>query len=336
MKDYQFRAITGQDIPSMTRLLMARQERESQLFPFLKNSFLQTGRIAEQLQSLLASGNALGMGVFFHGQLVGYLVGTIRIDTRTGRCVVVPYEGAAIAEDQPTELIRHLYAEASVPWLDHGCFTHSAFVPLAASRYLEAFSKLSFGMEQVYAVLDLEEYRPFKKAAEVGIRLATEEDSEMMGRMASIISKHQNAAPTFIPVFPEILAEIREGFQRSLQDQDTVVLLAEKDGEAVGFHMYIAASPSIMAPDRSVQLVVAGTVQGHRRSGIGQSLMDAGCRMMQDKGYRYVTTDWRITNLASSTFWPKCGFRPIAYRMARAIDPNYAWANLNNPCVQQF
>lgn len=139
----------------MTRLLMARQERESQLFPFLKNSFLQTGRIAEQLQSLLASGNALGMGVFFHGQLVGYLVGTIRIDTRTGRCVVVPYEGAAIAEDQPAELIRHLYAEASVPWLDHGCFTHSAFVPLADSRYLEAFSKLSFGMEQVYAVLIL-------------------------------------------------------------------------------------------------------------------------------------------------------------------------------------
>lgn len=45
MKDYQFRAITGQDIPSMTRLLMARQERESQLFPFLKNSFLQTGRL---------------------------------------------------------------------------------------------------------------------------------------------------------------------------------------------------------------------------------------------------------------------------------------------------
>ena len=94
MKDYQFRAITGQDIPSMTGLLMARQERESQLFPFLKNSFLQTGRTREQLQSLLASGNALGMGVFFHGQLVGYLVGTIRIDTRTGRCVVVPYEGA--------------------------------------------------------------------------------------------------------------------------------------------------------------------------------------------------------------------------------------------------
>ena len=77
---------------------------------------------------------------------------------------------------------------------------------------------MSFGMEHVYAVLDLEEYRPFKKAAEVVIRLAVEEDNEIMVRMSSIISKHQNAAPTFIPVFPEILAEIREGYQRSMQD----------------------------------------------------------------------------------------------------------------------
>ena len=75
MKDYQFRAITGQDIPSMTRLLMARQERESQLFPFLKNSFLQTGRTREQLQNLLASGNALGMGVFFHASSLAILWG---------------------------------------------------------------------------------------------------------------------------------------------------------------------------------------------------------------------------------------------------------------------
>ena len=112
--------------------------------------------------------------------------------------------------------------------------------------------------------------------------------------------------------------------------------LAEKDGEAVGFHMYDTASPGIMTPDDAVELCVAGTLPGYRRCGVGQSMMNAGCRMMREKGYRYITTDWRITNLASSTFWPKSGFQPLAYRMARVIDPNYAWANLSNPCMQQF
>ena len=336
MKNYQFRTITDQDIPSMAAILMGRQERESQHFPFLKNSFLQLEQVGKQLQNLLTNGNAPGIGAYFHDQLVGYLVGTIKISTRTGRCAVIPYEGAAILDGQPAELIRYLYAEASVLWLEHGCFTHSAVVPLTDPLYLEAFSRLSFGIEQVYGVLDLEEYNPFNSIAKVEIRPATEEDSEVMGRMSSVISKHHNAAPAFIPVFPEILAEIREGFTRSLEDQDTVVLLAEKNGEAAGFHMYGSASPSIMTPDHAVELCVAGTLQCHRRCGVGQSLMDAGALMMREKGYRYITTDWRIINLASSTFWPKCGFRPLAYRMARVIDPNYAWANLNNPCIQQF
>ena len=45
-------------------------------------------------------------------------------------------------------------------------------------------------------------------------------------------------------------------------------------------------------------------------------------------------TDWRITNLASSTFWPKCGFKPVAYRMVRYINSNIAWANFNNPSIK--
>lgn len=333
MEGYQFRTITERDIPSMVEILMSRQEREFNSFPFLHNSFLQAEWISRHLQNLLASGSALGMGAFSHGQLVGYLVGTIRISTRTGRCAVIPYEGAAIQKGQPAELIRHLYAQASVLWLEHGCFTHAAFVPLADPLYLDAFSRLSFGIEQVYAALDLEEYRSFASTAEIEIRPGTEQDGEIMESMSSIISKHQNAAPTFIPIFPEVLAEIREGFRRSLADHDTVVLLAEKDGQAVGFHMYGTAAPSMMVPDDAVELRVAGTLEGHRRCGVGRSLLNAGCQIMREQGYRYVLTDWRITNLASSTFWPKCGFRPFACRMARVIDSNYAWANLDNPCV---
>jgi hypothetical protein len=32
-----------------------------------------------------------------------------------------------------------------------------------------------------------------------------------------------------------------------------------------------------------------------------------------------MVTDWRVTNLLSSRFWPKRGFRPVFLRLYRSI-----------------
>lgn len=89
-----------------------------------------------------------------------------------------------------------------------------------------------------------------------------------------------------------------------------------------------------MTPDDVIVLDVAGTVYSQMGSGIGKKLMNEGCRIMKERGYGNIKTDWRITNLASSLFWPKCGFKPVAYRMARYIDKDYAWANFDNPSIK--
>jgi ribosomal protein S18 acetylase RimI-like enzyme len=91
-----------------------------------------------------------------------------------------------------------------------------------------------------------------------------------------------------------------------------------------------------MAPDYGVELSIAGTYYSKMGSGVGKKLMNESYRVMKEKGYNSIITDWRITNLASSTFWPKCGFKPIAYRMARCIDSNLAWANFNNLSINQL
>jgi hypothetical protein len=39
-------------------------------------------------------------------------------------------------------------------------------------------------------------------------------------------------------------------------------------------------------------------------------------------------TDWRSTNLLSSRFWPRQGFRPAAYRLVRRVDERITWASL--------
>ncbi|MGI6650143.1 MAG: hypothetical protein ACOX4Y_00025 [Limnochordia bacterium] len=145
MNTYEFRELTFNDIAGMAELLEARQDRESETFPFLRNSLLQRKGIQDRLQRLLAEDRGVGVGAFKGGRLAGYLLAVIRIDTRSGRCAFVPYEGAALRTGQSGELLRHLYAQASVLWLEHGCFSHSVFIPLADSTYYDAFLRLSFG-----------------------------------------------------------------------------------------------------------------------------------------------------------------------------------------------
>ena len=335
MNNYEFRAITINDVPVMTDLLIDRQNLESKVFPFLKNSCLNVKYITDKLEELFANSKVIGIGAFVNDELVAYIMGEIKINNRIGRCAWVPYEGIAIRRDQSSELIRYLYAKVSVLWLEQGCFSHSTLVPIGNTVYYEAFLQLSFAIEQVHAVMNIEEYKPFENVADVDVRLANKMDSEALGRMSSIISKYQNSAPVFIPALPEVVASIKEGF-KGLVEGDDIVLIAEKDKKELGFQDYEIITPNLMTPDNVVELCVAGTYSSQMGSGIGKKLMNEGCRIIKEKGYSNITTDWRITNLASSTFWPKCGFKPVAYRMARYIDSNYAWANFNNPSIKQL
>lgn len=334
MNKFDFRIITINDIPVMTDLLINRQNLESKVFPFLKNSCLNVKYITDTLEQLFVNSKVIGIGAFANNELVGYIMGEIKIDNRRGRYAWVPYEGMAIRTDQSSELIRYLYAKVSVLWLEQGCFSHYTLIPLGNQIYCDAFQQLSFSIEQVHGVMNMEEYKPFENVADLDIRLANKMDSEIMSKMSSIISTYQNLAPAFIPVLPEVVASINEGFKRSVEEDDVIILIAEKDMKELGFQEYEIISPDLMTPDDGIELCTAGTYYSHMGSGIGKKLMNEGCRIMKEKGYGSISIDWRITNLSSSTFWPKCGFKPITYRMVRFIDSNYAWANFNNPSIK--
>lgn len=90
----------------------------------------------------------------------------------------------------------------------------------------------------------------------------------------------------------------------------------------------IEYSPFAQVSDAEVR--VAGTYPCQMGTGVGKNLINEGCVLMRERGFRHMITDWRITNLASSTFWAKYGFKPIAYRMVRYIDRNWTLASFDN------
>ena len=56
-----------------------------------------------------------------------------------------------------------------------------------------------------------------------------------------------------------------------------------------------------------------------RGSGAGLALTQASFAWAYEAGYESMVTDWRVTNLLSSRFWPRRGFRTTFLRLYRSI-----------------
>jgi GNAT superfamily N-acetyltransferase len=63
----------------------------------------------------------------------------------------------------------------------------------------------------------------------------------------------------------------------------------------------------------------AATRPDVRGSGAGLALMEATFAWAREHGYETMVTDWRVTNLLSSRFWPRRGFRETFLRLYRSI-----------------
>ncbi len=56
-----------------------------------------------------------------------------------------------------------------------------------------------------------------------------------------------------------------------------------------------------------------------RGNGAGLALTQACFAWAHDRSYEAMVTDWRVTNLLSSRFWPRRGFRPTFLRLHRLL-----------------
>jgi ribosomal protein S18 acetylase RimI-like enzyme len=66
-------------------------------------------------------------------------------------------------------------------------------------------------------------------------------------------------------------------------------------------------------------LAFAVTAPESRGSGTGIELTSAAFAWARERGYEVMVTDWRVTNLLASRFWPARGFRTSFLRLYRSI-----------------
>jgi GNAT superfamily N-acetyltransferase len=309
MPGLEIQPFSQEHLDAASGLLAARHRRHREAEPLLTAD----PDFGAEIEALAAEG--WGVVGLRDGRVVAFLLGIRKAET-WGPNVWV--EAAGHAADE-AEDIRDLYAVAAGRWVDEGRTRHYVVVPASDAPLLDAWSRLSFGRQHALGIREIPEVE-----WPDGVRLADEGDLDAIIEIAPVLPDLQDQAPVFGTAPRESEEELRTEIGEDLENPEIANLVAEFDGRIVG-NLVIAPtelSPTHAGPARvpgAALLAYAATRPEVRGLGTGVAMTTAGFAWSRERGYETMVTDWRETNLLSSRFWPKRGFRRTFLRLYRSI-----------------
>jgi GNAT superfamily N-acetyltransferase len=247
------------------------------------------------------------------GQVRGYLVAEPRTFAPLTWVVA---DVAGFALDGDAELARDLYAHAAAGWVEEGHTRHAVYLPASEAEQIDAWFRLSFGASSYMAAREVE---PESFESEVVVRDGTPEDLEDAARLDRAMAESMDPAPSFSGLVPQSQEAAVEEWRDTWDDEQFVHFVGELDGRVVGHLVLYKGREGLRIPAGSIDLAAASTEPEARGAGVGRALTAHAFTWAHDAGYRVMTTDWRMTNLLASRFWPRRGFRPTFLRMYRSI-----------------
>src|SRR5919202_4000750 len=322
MSRLELQPFADEHLDAAAELLAARHRRHRAAEPMLPARFEDPAAAREEVEAEWRRDGASGAAVFRDGRLVGYMIGAPDDEAHWGGPNVwVGHAGHAAAEP---ELVRDLYGLAAARWVEEGRPRHYVNVPASEGELLEAWYRVCFGQQQAAGVVEVPDV-----SWPAGVREATPDDVEDVLELAPLIRDHQARAPVFSAnLRVEDPAAIRASIEEDIAAEEIGALVAEVDGRlAGGFTLgpaeLVGDGPhtftGLARPERAAYLAWAATLPEVRGSGVGIALPDAAFAWSRRAGYGTMVTDWRVTNLLSSRFWPRRGFRTAFLRLYRSI-----------------
>jgi GNAT superfamily N-acetyltransferase len=318
----ELRPFADEHLDAAAELLAERHRRHRAAEPALPARFEDAAAAREEVEKAWRREGASGAAGLLDGRLAGYLLGAPDDEAHWGGPNVwVGHAGHATAEP---ELVRDLYGLAAQRWVDEGRPRHYVQVPASEPELLDAWYRICFGQQHAAGVVEVPDV-----AWPEGVREATPEDEEGVIELTPLMRQHQAGAPVFSAnLRVEEPAETRAAVVEEITAEAIGALVAEADGRLVGGFIVASAEeagdgphafPGLARPDRAAYLAWAVTRPDVRGSGAGVALTEASFAWARRRGYERIVTDWRVTNLLASRFWPRRGFRTTFLRLYRSI-----------------
>jgi GNAT superfamily N-acetyltransferase len=298
-------------------LLAARHARNRASEPLLPARFDDEAQTRNEIESVWRKEGAAGATASRNGRMVGYLIGAPGNDDVWGANMWIDLAGHAVED---AEVVRDLYASASAEWLERGRSRHYAVVPGTDLALLDAWFRLSFGQQQALGVREVS-----PESWPAGVRKAEPRDVDALAEIVPLLNRHGLLAPVFTGRRLDFDAgELRNEITQDLADNGIGNLVAERGGRIVGNFEVVSAELSsthagLARPSGACCLGFAVTLPEVRGSGVGRALTQACLAWAHEAGYECMVTDWRVTNLLASRFWPRRGFRETFLRLYRSI-----------------
>ncbi len=228
-------------------------------------------------------------------------------------------------------VLQDLYALLGEDWVKKGCFSHYLYISAADAESSQRLFDLGFGKERVDALMDFRSLTipDVEEPAGITIRKAGAGDNAHLGSLSNVIFRALGKAPYWHPTVPEDWDELREGWSELADDREWTVWLALKMKKRLGndrFSSRAEEDTQMLASPRTIYLSVAATQPQARGRGINTALTWHGLEQASQEGYDICYTNWISPNLLASRFWPRFGFKDVAYRLAKKVNPMIAWA----------
>ena len=266
----------------------------------------------EHVERELAADGASGAVALAAGEVVGYLVGAA-VDDPLGPQARVGVAGFAAREP---ELARDLYAAAAERWVAEGLARHTVFVP-ALPELVEPWFRLSFGASAALAARET----AVEPAVEgVAVRPGTPDDLRAAARLDRLLWTHNARSPSFSGLDVPDEEAFVEDWRDTWGDERFVHFVGVLDGRVAG-HLLLYRRPAgdLRVPPGSIDIANAATETDLRGAGVGLALAGHALTWAAEHGIGVMITDWRMTNLLASRFWPRRGFRETFLRLHRSI-----------------
>ncbi|GAB2629402.1 hypothetical protein GCM10027168_71330 [Streptomyces capparidis] len=229
--------------------------------------------------------------------------------------------GFAVAGGQEAEALRELYVPVAARLVARGRLAHFVDMP-ADDTVALAWFRLGFGLDRVRGLMPIKARgRQPREVGGLAIRRAGSGDAELIGRMAVASARCDERSAVFAPQPEAALDGLRRHRAKALAEARGAAWLAVRRGEDVGMVVLAPAEAGPVVPEGTVEVAEAFVEPAARGEGVSRVLLATALAWAYDNGYRFATAAWWTGSRLSAPHWPAVGFRPVAYRLSRLLDP---------------
>jgi len=144
------------------------------------------------------------------------------------------------------------------------------------------------------------------------IRRAASSDVERIVELELLLQEHaEKSNPLVWRITREGKKLLKQKVENDLADSNIHVLLAEADGEIIGYVQGEVIRRSDHVPKIVGHISLMYIVKESRRKGVGRRLMKELCKFFSSNKVEDLTVRYVIGNKEAEGFWRKLGFEPI-------------------------